>query len=65
MAGVVDRVREVWGDAEEEEDYSAFPWVHEVEPSLVGIETLGGRSYGVLWKRFWRRATTSKAQLPY
>ena len=41
MAGVVDRVREVWGDAEEEEDYSAFPWVHEAEPSLVGIETSG------------------------
>ena len=41
MAGVVDRVREVWGDEEEEEDYSAFPWVHEAEPSLVGIETSG------------------------
>ena len=41
MAGVVDRVREGWGDEEEEEDYSAFPWVHEAEPSLVGIETSG------------------------
>ncbi len=41
MAGVVDRVREVWGDEEEEDDYSAFPWVHEAEPSLVGIETSG------------------------
>ncbi len=41
MAGVVDRVREVWGDAEEEEDYAAFPWVHEAEPSLVGVETSG------------------------
>ena len=41
MAGVVDRVREVWGVAEEEEDYAAFPWVHEAEPSLVGVETSG------------------------
>ena len=30
-----------WGDAEEEEDYAAFPWVHEAEPSLVGVETSG------------------------
>tara|TARA_Y100001934_G_scaffold251855_1_gene315401 strand:- start:368 stop:1501 length:1134 start_codon:yes stop_codon:yes gene_type:complete len=41
MAGVVERVREVWGDEEEEEDYYAFPWVHESEPSLVGVETSG------------------------
>ena len=41
MAGVVDRVHEVWNVAEEEEDYAAFPWVHEAEPSLVGIETSG------------------------
>ena len=41
MAGVVDRVREVWGDEEEEEDYSAFPWVPEAEPSLVGLEPSG------------------------
>ena len=41
MSGVVERVREVWGDEEEEEDYAAFPWVHESEPSLVGIETSG------------------------
>ncbi|MAH97994.1 MAG: hypothetical protein CMA12_01415 [Euryarchaeota archaeon] len=41
MSGVVDRVREVWGDENEEEDYAAFPWVHESEPSLVGIETSG------------------------
>lgn len=41
LAGVVDRVREVWGVAEEEEDYAAFPWVHEAEPSLVGVETSG------------------------
>jgi len=39
MAGVVDRVREVWGD--EEEDYAAFPWVQDAEPSLVGVETSG------------------------
>jgi len=41
MAGVVERVREVWGNEEEEEDYYAFPWVHESEPSLVGVETSG------------------------
>ena len=41
MAGVVERVREVWGDEDEEEDYYAFPWVHESEPSLVGVETSG------------------------
>ena len=41
MAGVVERVREVWGDEEEVEDYYAFPWVHESEPSLVGVETSG------------------------
>ena len=41
MSGIVERVREVWGDEEEEEDYAAFPWVHESEPSLVGIETSG------------------------
>jgi len=41
MSGIVERVREVWGVEEEEEDYAAFPWVHESEPSLVGIETSG------------------------
>ena len=40
FSGVVDRVRSIWGD-EKEEEYSAFPWVHEAEPSLVGIETSG------------------------
>ena len=41
MSGIVERVREVRGVEEEEEDYAAFPWVHESEPSLVGIETSG------------------------
>ena len=41
MSGIVERVREVWGGEGEEEDYAAFPWVHESEPSLVGIETSG------------------------
>ena len=41
MSGIVERVREVWGVEEEEEDYAAFPGVHEAEPSLVGIETSG------------------------
>jgi len=41
FTGVVDRVQSIWGVEEEEEEYSAFPWVHEAEPSLVGIETSG------------------------
>ena len=41
FAGVVDRVEQIWGDESEEEDYAAFPWVHEAKPSLVGIETSG------------------------
>ena len=41
MSGIVERVREVWGVEGEEEDYAAFPWVHESAPSLVGIETSG------------------------
>ena len=41
FSGVVDRVRSIWGDAQEELDYAAFPWIHESEPSLVGIETSG------------------------
>ena len=41
MSGIVERVREVWGVEGEEEDYAAFPRVHEAEPSLVGIETSG------------------------
>ncbi len=39
--GVVDRVNNIWGDESEEEDYAAFPWVHDAKPSLVGIETSG------------------------
>jgi deoxyribonuclease-4 len=41
FAGVVDRVEQIWGDESEEEDYAAFPWVHDAKPSLVGIETSG------------------------
>ena len=41
FAGVVDRVGQIWGDESEEEDYAAFPWVHDAKPSLVGIETSG------------------------
>ncbi|HJM29969.1 MAG TPA: TIM barrel protein [Candidatus Thalassarchaeaceae archaeon] len=41
MTGVVERVRSIWGVEGEEEDYAAFPWVHESEPTLVGIETSG------------------------
>tara|TARA_Y100001936_G_C15914065_1_gene580235 strand:- start:58 stop:972 length:915 start_codon:yes stop_codon:yes gene_type:complete len=41
MAGVVERIRSIWGVEGEEEDYAAFPWVHEAEPTLVGIETSG------------------------
>ena len=41
MSGVVERVEEVWGESENEEDYSAFPWLADEKPSLVGIETSG------------------------
>ena len=41
FAGVGDRVEQIWGDESEEEDYAAFPWVHDAKPSLVGIETSG------------------------
>jgi len=41
FTGVVERVRSIWGDEKEEEEYSAFPWVHEAEPTLVGVETSG------------------------
>ena len=41
FSGVVERVQSIWGVAKEELDYAAFPWIHESEPSLVGIETSG------------------------
>ena len=41
LAGVVERVRSIWGVEEEEEEYSAFPWVHKEEPTLVAVETSG------------------------
>ena len=40
FAGIVDRVRSIWGD-QNEDAYAAFPWIEEMEPSLVGIETSG------------------------
>ena len=36
----MDRVREIWGE-QDEDAYTAFPWISEQEPSLVGIETSG------------------------
>ena len=41
FSGIVDRIRDIWGRPEEEEDYAAFPWVHSEEPPLIGIETSG------------------------
>ena len=41
LSGVVERVRSIWGVEEEEEEYSAFPWVHKEEPTLVAVETSG------------------------
>ena len=41
LSGVVERVRSIWGVEEEEEVYSAFPWVHKEEPTLVAVETSG------------------------
>ena len=41
LAGVVERVKSIWGQEGEEEDYAAFPWVHEAEPTLVAVETSG------------------------
>ena len=41
LAGVVERVKSIWGQEGEEEDYAAFPWVHKAEPTLVAVETSG------------------------
>ena len=41
FAGVVDRVRELWGDETKDEEHIAFPWLMENNPALVGIETSG------------------------
>ena len=41
LSGVVERGRSIWGVEEEEEEYSAFPWVHKEEPTLVAVETSG------------------------
>ncbi len=41
MAGVVERVGELWGDMSLEEEHVAFPWLNECEPALVGVETSG------------------------
>nr|AIF07508.1 AP endonuclease, family 2 (nfo) [uncultured marine group II/III euryarchaeote KM3_203_B10] len=41
FSGVVDRVRELWGDETKDEEHIAFPWLIEDNPALVGIETSG------------------------
>ena len=41
FSGVVDRVRELWGDETKDEEHIAFPWLIENNPALVGIETSG------------------------
>ncbi len=40
FSGIVDRVRSIWGE-QDEDAYTAFPWISEQEPSLVGVETSG------------------------
>ena len=40
FSGIVERVRSIWGE-QDEDAYTAFPWISEQEPSLVGIETSG------------------------
>jgi deoxyribonuclease-4 len=41
MAGVVERVGELWGDLSLEEEHVAFPWLNTEKPALVGVETSG------------------------
>ena len=41
FSSIVERIHEIWGRPEEEEDYAAFPWVHSEDPPLIGIETSG------------------------
>ncbi len=41
FSGVVDRVRELWGDETKDEEHIAFPWLIENNPALVGVETSG------------------------
>ncbi len=41
FSGVVDRVRELWGDETKDEEHIAFPWLQENKPALVGVETSG------------------------
>ena len=43
FAGVVDRVAEIW---EEDADHPVFPWLSEMEPTKIGIETSGRQN---LW----------------
>lgn len=43
FAGVVDRIAEIW---EEDADHPVFPWLSEMEPTKIGIETSGRQN---LW----------------
>ncbi|GIT11313.1 MAG: hypothetical protein CM1200mP32_08060 [Methanobacteriota archaeon] len=36
------------------------PWVHDAKPSLVGIETSGGRTSGAPWRRSSMSATSGR-----
>ena len=43
FAGVVDRIAEIW---EEDVEHPVFPWLSEMEPTKIGIETSGRQN---LW----------------
>ena len=39
FSGIVDRIREIWHD--DEDEFPVFPWIKEGTPSKIGIETSG------------------------
>ena len=39
FSGIVDRVREIWHD--DEDEFPVFPWIKNGTPSKIGIETSG------------------------
>lgn len=39
FSGIVDRIREIWHD--DEDEFPVFPWIKDGTPSKIGIETSG------------------------